>query len=237
MIETITLMNKDVDEQSKKAEAIPVLMYHWFFDLEAGVEPDDQSWNWMSAQNFEEQMRYLHENNYYYASWDELKDWIDYKIDLPEKTIFLTDDDAHISFFSIAMPIFQKYGIPFTSFIPTSLSLNKLEMLSYANQPFVTFQSHSDKLHQHWNICYGKSVEMLSEDIKKTVDYIGNHDVFAYPFGQYTNEYVEALKLNDFKLAFTTIDSKVNRGMDYYALPRVRMKKSMSLDDFIRAIS
>lgn len=221
-----------------KAEAIPVLMYHWFFDLTIGRKPDDPGGNWISAQEFEKQMKYLHDNNYYYASWEELRDWIDNKIELPKNTIILTDDDAYITFFTIAMPIFQKYKVPFTSFIPTSLEPNKTQMiLDYADEPYVTFESHSDDLHGSRDICNGKTVEELAADIKKSVGYIGNHEAFAYPFGQYTDEYVEALKLNDFKLAFTTVNSKVKKGMDHYILPRVRMSKDMTLDDFINSIN
>ena len=222
---------------SGKTEAVPVLMYHWFYDLERGRKPNDQGGNWISAQVFDEQMKYLHDNNYYYASWDELREWIDNKIDLPRKTICLTDDDAYITFFTIAMPIFQKYEIPFTSFISTSVCDNKRDMLAFASDPFVTFESHSDRLHAHWDICYGKNVKELYEDIRKSVSYIGNHEVFAYPFGQYTEEYIEALKMNDFKLAFTTVNTKVKRGMNHYALPRVRISKDMSLDDYTKAIS
>lgn len=223
---------------TETAESIPVLMYHWFFDLETGREPDDQSRNWISAQSFTEQMKYLHDNNYYYASWEELSAWIDNKIDLPKKTIILTDDDAYITFFTIAMPVFQKYRVPFTSFVPTSLEEGKKDIIrTYAGESHVTFQSHSDKLHQHWDICFGKSTDMLEQDIKASVGYIDNHEVFAYPFGQYTDEYIEALKRNDFTLAFTTEDRKVERGMNHFTLPRVRISKEMTIDDFIRVIS
>lgn len=222
---------------TEKAEAIPVLMYHWFFDLTVGRGPDDESRNWISAQNFEEQMKYLHDHDYYYASLEELKDWIDGRIDLPRKTVILTDDDAFITFFTIAMPVFQKYRIPFTSFMPTSLGREKPQTFhDYKDEPYVTFESHSDTLHKNWDICFGKNVEELDEDIRRSVSHIGNHEVFAYPFGQFTDEYIEALKKNDFKLAFTTKEGKVRRGMDHYRLPRVRMSKDMSLNDFILAI-
>ena len=222
---------------TKDAEAIPVLMYHWFYDLKAGRKPDDPGGNWISAQMFEQQMQYLHDNDYYYASWIELEDWIDYKIDLPRKTIVLTDDDAYITFFTIALPIFRKYGIPFTSFVPTSLADDILPRVhEYEDEPYINFESHSDEFHKYSRICYKKSTEELYEDTRKSVEYLGKHEVFAYPFGQYCDAYIEALKLNGFKLAFTTVNTKVRRGMAPYILPRVRISKDMTIDDFIQAI-
>lgn len=223
--------------KTKTAQAVPVLMYHWFYDLENGVAPNDMSRNWISAQEFEAQMRFLHDNGYYYPSWQELRSWLDGKTELPEKSVVLTDDDAYETFFSIALPILQNYAVPFTSFVPTALDANKPQLIrAYEIEPFLTFQSHSDALHAHWDICLEKSVTELEEDIIRSVAHIGNYEAFAYPFGQHTREYRQALRQNGFLLAFTTVEGSVRRGMDPYALPRVRMNKGMTVADFARAL-
>ena len=222
---------------AERAEAVPVLMYHWFYDLERGIAPDDNSRNWVSAQELEAQMRYLRDEGYYFASWEELRNWLNGDLELPRRTVLLTDDDAHTTFFTVALPILQKYGVPFTSFVPTAMLADRPELLrTYAGAPYLSFRSHSDALHGHWNICTEKSFSELEADVRRSAERLGNSEVFAYPFGQYTPEYIAALRLYGFTMAFTTAEGPVRRGMNPYALPRVRINKGMTVDDFAAAI-
>ena len=221
----------------EQAKAVPVLMYHWFYDLERGIVPNDSGWNWISAREFEAQMQYLRDEGYYFASWEELRSWLDGELELPRKTVLLTDDDAYRTFFTVALPIAQKYGVPFTSFVPTSLLADQPELLrTYKAAPYLSFQSHSDALHDHWNICFEKSFSELEADVRRSVEQIGCCDVFAYPFGQYTPEYIAALRLCGFSMAFTTEEGPVRRGKNPYALPRVRIRRGMTVRDFANAI-
>ena len=63
------------------SEGLPVLMYHFFYDKSKGETGQDG--NWVEISNFEEQMKYLSENGFYFPIWQEVEDYIDGKQELP----------------------------------------------------------------------------------------------------------------------------------------------------------
>ena len=221
--------------QDKDTNGIPVLMYHWFYDDTKGEKPGERnSHNFISKTEFEKQMKYLKESNFYYPTWQELIDYIDGKIDLPKKSIILTDDDCVQSFFDVALPVFQKYEVPFTSFCITK----KGNWQKYVGEKYLTFESHTNNLHQR--ICKGswdgavmcKNYDTVYSDLKTSIEKVKNTDSFAYPFGHYNNNTIKALKENGIKLAFTISDGQVKKGANKYKLPRVRISSWTSLSTY-----
>ena len=89
-------------------DGLPVLMYHFFYDKSKDSGKDG---NWIEISNFEEQMKYLAENDFYFPTWEQVENYIDGKQELPEKSIVITVDDGDPSFFELAVPIIQKYKI------------------------------------------------------------------------------------------------------------------------------
>ena len=98
----------------ERLEELPVLMYHFFYDNEKYFKQDN---NWLKISDFEEQLKYLKENDFYFPTWEEVENYIDGKLELPEKSIVLTIDDGDPSFFDLAVPLLQEYKIPGTIFI------------------------------------------------------------------------------------------------------------------------
>lgn len=228
-----------INVQDKDTDGIPVLMYHWFYDDTIGEKAGERNThNFIAKSEFEKQMKYLKENNYYFPTWQELIDYIDKKIDLPKKSIVLTDDDCMDSFFKIALPVFQKYEVPFTSFCITK----KSNWQKYVNEPFLEFQSHTNALHNR--ICKGswdgavmcKDYDTIYNDLKLSVEKVKSTDSFAYPFGHYNDKTIKALKEVGIKLAFTIKDGKVKIGANKYKLPRVRISKGTSLNTYINLV-
>ena len=84
------------------ASGIPVLMYHFFYD--PNEEDHSGDGNWMDTVTFEEQVKYLVDNDYYFPTWQEVIDYLDGKITLPEKSVVITADDSDPSFFKYAVP-------------------------------------------------------------------------------------------------------------------------------------
>lgn len=208
---------------------LPVLMYHFFYDKGERNAPDD---NWIEISDFEAQMAYLEENDFYFPTWDEVEEYIDGKIDLPEKSIVLTVDDGDPSFFELAVPIIQKHNVQATSFIIT-------EWYGYrANnkESNISYQSHSESMHEGVN---GKGVILswpynkIVADLKESRDCLGEDAiVFCYPFGHYDENAKKAVKDAGFKLAFTVEGGRVKKGADKFALPRVRISRKTSLESF-----
>ena len=63
-----------------------------------------------------------------------------------------------------------------------------------------------------------------------------NNDSFAYPFGHYNNNTINALKKNGIKLAFTINEGNVKRGANKYKLPRVRISHGTSISTYKKLV-
>ena len=211
-------------------EGLPVLMYHFFYDKTKEQGKDN---NWIEISDFEEQIKYLSENNFYFPTWEEVEEYIDGKTILPEKSVVLTFDDGDASFFELAVPVLQKYNIDGTSFVITSWYGYRAQ----EKQANVNYESHSDNMHQGGS--NGKGVmlsweyDKIVEDLNKSKETLGsNSTIFCYPFGQYNETAIDALKATGYKLAFTTESGRVKIGSNKYALPRVRISKTTTLSQF-----
>ncbi len=238
--ETSKIVN--INEQRKKCSEItttrglPVLMYHFFYDEQAGETGPDN--NYLEIHKFEEQIKYLADNNYYVPTWKEVEDFINGEIGLPEKSVVITVDDGDESFFRLAVPVLEKYNFYATSFLITSWyedCINKYK------SPVTDFQSHSYNMHIPGTDGKGAFLtlpyESACEDLNKSKSIIGeNCIVFCYPFGHFNNTTKKTLKDCNYTLAFTVNYGRVLPGMDCYALPRIRMSKVDSLQTFISKV-
>ena len=230
-----TTVERKINVQDKNTKGIPVLMYHWFYDDTIGEQAGSRnSHNYISKTEVEKQAKFLHDEGYYYPTWQELIDYIDGKIDLPKKSVIITDDDCEESYFRVALPIFQKYEIPSTSFCIT----RKDTYQKFMDEKYLDMESHTEDLHtRKCNIYWDGAVmctpyDQIYEDIKVSVSKVKNTNAFAYPFGHYNDNTIKALKENDIKLAFTINEGRVKVGANKYKLPRVRISSWTSIDTY-----
>lgn len=212
---------------------LPVLMYHFFYDKN---EREPQDGNWIEINNFEQQIKYLSENDYYFPTWEDVEDYINEKTELPEKSVVITVDDGDPSFFELGVPIIQKYNVKATSFVVAywygDVAQNKENNISY--------QSHSYDMHKGGSngkgVMLSWSYEKMVEDLKTSQEVLGGANIFCYPFGQYNELDKKALKDTGFKLAFTTQGGRVKKGASKYELPRVRISGTTSIESFIKKV-
>lgn len=237
-----TILETTINVQKKNKRGVPVMMYHWFYDDTKGedISGKPNNHNYISKTNFEKQIKYLVDNNYYFATFEELSDYIDKKIDLPEKSIILTDDDGRASFYEIAYPITLKYKVPITSFVIT----NKEPWKKYINKDYLLMESHTDSLHvrsctkSKWDgkaMC--ESYKGIYNDLVLSRNKLNNDPtIFAYPFGHYSDDFIKALKDSGFKMAFTINYGRVKKGDNKYKLSRIRVSKGTTLNQFKNSI-
>lgn len=209
---------------------LPVLMYHFFYE-KSKSKPQDN--NWMEISNFEEQIKYLAENDFYFPTWQEVEDFIDGKTILPEKSVVITVDDGDPSFFELAVPVLQKYNIDATSFVITSWYGARAN----DKQKNVSYQSHSDSMHVSGGngkgVMLSWSYDKLVQDLETSKSILGGDaTIFCYPFGQYNDTDIRALKTAGYKLAFTTKGGRVYKGSSKYELSRVRIMGTTTLSEF-----
>lgn len=212
-------------------------MYHFFYDASKGQKGADN--NWMEISAFEKQMKYLADNNFYFPTWKEVEDYIDKKIELPSKSVVITIDDGDESFIKLAIPVIEKYNVKATSFVVTSWNGDWLPKTYKSNH--LDFQSHSHDMHRAGANGKGRLVNLsykeALEDVTKSKNIIGNCTVFCYPFGHFNSNSQKVLKDAGYNLAFTTNGGRVLPGANKFALPRVRMSKGISMQNFINSVN
>ena len=214
-------------------DGLPVLMYHFFYDKSKDSGKDG---NWIEISNFEEQMKYLSENDFYFPTWEQVENYIDGNQELPEKSIVITVDDGDPSFFELAVPVIQKYKIPVTSFVITYWYGDRAK----DKQQYVDYESHSYDMHKAGK--NGKGVmlswdyDKIKDDVLLSSEVLGGANIFCYPFGQYNDLDMKVLKENGYKLAFTTKAGRVKKSSSKYELPRVRISGNTSLSEFIKKV-
>lgn len=234
---TVKVRNDPNAETDESVRGLPVLMYHWFYD--AGAGETGANGNWMEISELREQMQYLSDNDYYFPTWEEVYDFIDGVITLPEKSVVLTFDDGHESFFRLAVPIIEEYGINVTSFLITSEITSEFVQENASDN--VIFRSHSHDMHRAGSDGNGRFLTMTydeaCEDLNTSADILGAGFVFCYPYGHYSEFTKEVLSDCGYKLAFTTEYGRVYPNMDKLALPRVRMSAEEGLNSFKSKVS
>ena len=239
--ENTSIENKENSELEQKLQSgktlsetgLPVLMYHFFYDKSKETGKDG---NWIEISNFEEQMKYLAENDFYFPTWEQVENYIDGKQELPEKSVVITVDDGDPSFFELAVPIIQKYKIPTTSFVITYWYGNRAN----DKQDYVSYQSHSYDMHKAGSNGKGLMLswdyDKIKDDILLSRDVLGGANIFCYPFGQYNDLDIKVLKENGYRLAFTTKGGRVKKGSSKYELPRVRISGNTGIEEFKKKV-
>ena len=221
-----------------KTNGLAVCMYHYVYDK--NDPPANLNANYIEVSALEEQLIYLKENNYYFPSWEEVRQYVDGELLLPEKSIVLSFDDGAKSFLKVGAPLFDKYNIPVTSFLITNKD-GENKVATYET-PYLQFQSHTHNMHRAGgNIGHGGIFPVMPHDeavadLKESIRICGNGEALAYPYGDYNDSCVAAVKEAGFLCAFTTEYGRVFPGDNPYLLPRIRISHGQSLASFISAV-
>ncbi len=220
-----------------------VLTYHHF------VEEGPASSAEMTVSDFNNQMKYLYENDYNIISETQFIKYNE-ESSFPEKSILLTFDDGYYSFYEYAYPVLKKYNFPAIVF-PIISSMPGLERqpvysdrLSFTdmvklnnNSPVINFGSHSYNLHYFEDeepaiyqlnsectdeyTCRIRRDLRLSRDlIEDQLDKVNNLTSLAWPYGYYTEEAEKIAKDLGFELIFKLEDRPYNPGLDKISIPR-----------------
>lgn len=225
-------------EENHKTNGLAICMYHYVYD--EADPPEDLNNNYIEVHALEKELQYLVENDYFFPTWEEVRQYIDGDLLLPPKSVVLTFDDGAKSFLKLGAPLFEKYEVPVTSFLITS-SDGPEKVETYAGD-FLSFQSHSHNMHRAGgNIGHGGIFPAMPhadavEDLKTSIEICGNGDAFAYPYGDYTDDCVTAVEDAGFLCAVTTEYGRANPGDNPMLLPRVRMLKGQSLESFQKLV-
>ena len=239
------------DNTTKKNKSyITTLCYHRIYDTNDNCSSSALC---IKKENFDTQMKYLKDNDYFTLTSEEMYMYISGNLQI-EKGVFVTLDDGWL--LAGAIEVFDKYDLNGVSFTATyriedgSFSLEK----TY-NSDNIEVQSHTHNMHRNW-VC-SKSLskigsssqggailcekeEDIVNDLKKSItiiDDLGKNKTIAlaYPFYDFNDRAITLIKKSGLKMAFTGAYSKKGRavvGNDPYIIPRIPIRATTSFSSF-----
>ena len=212
---------------------VAVLGYHSFSNIVSDNEMV------ISKDKFEKQLKFLKRHHFKSLSLNDMECYMNNKCKIQKNTVLITLDDGYLDNYNIALPLIKKYGFNAVIFVIGYNVNNNVD--GYINKdiiekikkeyPNIEIASHGYNLHEINTTNY--SYRDYISDIK-TQKTIINSNYYAYPKGIYNKNYMQALKDNNYKLAFGfgPVYKKASNKDDKYAIPRLSINGSMPLWKF-----
>lgn len=242
----IKVLKEDVQELIEEnnqnlpiASKIRVIAFHSFYDENEESEKWCRNSICHNIKDFEQQIKYLKDNNYFTLNTSELEQFIDGKINLPQNSVMITIDDGLMV--DRAIKVLDENNINATIFLITS----SYKPDNYTPSKYIEFHSHGHNLHTQY-VCSGgqggaikcKNKEYLLDDLKQSSTILGGSQIFCYPFYEYNNYSISVLKETGYKMAFAGYidDGYVKVGTDKYQIPRYTITSDVTLNKFSQII-
>lgn len=213
---------------------VAVLVYHNIVENEEMKKNDQDA---LTTKEFDDQLKYLKDSGYTSISLDELYNWKEGEIDIPEKSVVITFDDGFYSFKYLAQPILQKYNFKAACFLIGNVTISttpEYEEGKYGTigldevnnkSENITYGSHTFELHQQNEygtpIVNEKTFEEIKQDTEKFNTNLFDAKYLAYPYYTYTKDLVKVLKEENYKLAFAGEGEMATKNVNNYKIPRI----------------
>lgn len=144
------------------------------------------------------------------------------------------ENAAEKTWFDLAAPVVDKYGLLSTSFMITA------DRQDPAPNAYVLRRSHTHDMHQAGENGQGRMVnwtaDQIAADLEASAAVLGVKEVVAYPYGHYNDTTRQGVAQAGFEMGRTIDPGCVHIGTDKLALPVVRIDYGMGLDAVIGLI-
>ena len=226
-------LSRKVNVVEKAATKVPVLNYHFFYDNASEGCNENIC---LRMDRFRAQLDYLRDNGFYTLTMQEFTDWMYGEIELPEKSVLLTVDDGAFGTSkergNYLIPALEEYKMYATLFLITGW----WPIENYQSN-YLDVQSHTHNLHYEAKCGHRSKVNCVSydtllNDLKESINVVKNTNSFCFPFYDYTDTSIKAVKEAGFKIAFIGGYRKASRSDDKYKIPRYPIYDSTSLSTF-----
>ncbi len=222
-----------------------ILQYHHFSE----ATPLSTS---IKETQFVDQLNYLAENGFNIMALRDVALSLNHQLELPDKCVSLTVDDAYLSVYKTAYPLVKKHRWPLTVFVSSdhvadksSLYMSWQQLREMAQQG-VSIENHgqshihmvrrtSDESEQQW-------LERIRSDILSSQQKITERtgiapQLFAWPYGEFNpklGQLITELGL----IGFGQQSGPAWADANFYALPRFPMAdRFANLDGFITKVN
>lgn len=196
----------------------------------------------ISPQQFKQELDYLQSAHYRTITAGDLIRHLRYGKRLPAKRVVLTFDDGYSDMFRYVFPQLVKHRMRATFFVapglfgkPRYLTWWQVKIMAFHG---MDFQAHSmthpdlrmvPTPQMHAEIVDSRLI--LQEQLHRQVH------VFCYPYGGYDDQIIAEVQRAGYWGAFTTDTGWWHTRSGIYALPRVRVNRDVTIQDFARRIS
>ncbi len=222
---------------------VPILMYHYISTPPAAGDRFVKDLA-VTAADFYAQVKWLKDQGYAAITPDDLMAALWQGKPLSKKPVMFTFDDGYIDAYSNAFPILKEFGYTGTFFVVTDwLDQNKPGYLTWnlaraMVQGGMYIQDHSRSHDDFRNRKHDWYVDQIDNSIKDIETHTGVRPrFFCYPFGGYDNVVIRELQAAGIVAGFTENDSRYEFASNTMRLPRVRIRGSFTLKEFIAAIN
>ncbi|MCI6301158.1 MAG: polysaccharide deacetylase family protein [Megasphaera elsdenii] len=200
---------------------VPVLNYHQ-------VNNKFNTVLTMKPANFDEQMKYLHDNDYHSITLEQFDAYMRGEGDLPDRPVLITFDDGYVDNYEEAYPILKKYNMRGTIF----LIINLMDTPGYLTWDQVKemaadgmeFGSHTIS-HKPLTSFDRAGVRHELQDSKDIIEKMTGKPChfIAFPEGKYNDMVMEETRGAGYRYAFTVDTGRDFPWDDPYDLDRVPM--------------
>lgn len=213
--------------------AVPVLLYHDFVSKKPASDPYNYQYV-NTPQSLEQNLRYFLNQGYTFINFEMLYCAYLGKVILPQKPIILTFDDGYLTQYTMAFPVLKKLGVHAEMFIVTDFVGREIDGVKYfsyqqakemQNSGLVSLRSHATSHVFFKSLAVMQAVDSVDNSFELLSKNLGASElkVFAYPYGSYTSEIVEALVergvlIQVYDIGLTTFDTQ-----DYLWVKRIEI--------------
>lgn len=217
-------------------KGIPVLMYH-SIDYEKGNELR------VPKEKFRQQMSLLKEKGYTTLTLNELHEFFANDKPIPEKSVVITFDDGYVDNYYNAYPILKEFHFNAVVFVITN-NIDKVknylnsDQIIELNNNGIEIESHTVNHEKLSTLDYDKQFETLKNSkeflenlLNKNIDYI------AYPYGDWNENTLMAVRNANYKMAFSTSGTWSDKSDGIYTLDRVYISANFDINEFERRLT
>lgn len=231
-LSVVSISPAEAEEEMR--DSATVLMYHRF------GESRYPSTN-ISIEQFEAHLAHLAGGNYTVLKLDDIIMRLRAGELLPDRTVAITIDDAYLSVYTEAWPRLTEAGFPFTLFVASSPIDRKLsgymswEQIRELQSSGVTIGSQTHT-HPHMHRLSDEEVRAeISTSNGRFIEELGlRPELFAYPYGEYSQFVIDAVKNAGFRAAFGQNSGIMHSADDQFQLPRFAFNEAYGTIDRLK---
>jgi len=215
------------------ADSFTTLMYHRFGE-------DKFPSTSIRMEQFEAHLEHLKEKSYNPITLEQALAFIRDGAELPDKAVLITIDDAYLTVYTEAYPLFQEYGFPFAVFVATDgvddglraymswdqmreMEANGVAFANHGAAHVSTLEREESESEADWlarvKADVDKGWQRLSEELNPVPG------AFAYPYGEYDERTAQIL-VDAGYISFGQQSGATGALSDVRSLPRFPMNEN-----------